>query len=512
MPINDITFIKGQGGLGRPLAGEDYVSGLIFYTGALPSGFTSSNRIALVNQVEDAEALGVKSDYSDETKATGTYLVTAAGASGDTVVFKVAEPDPVNGTKLVTIATYTRSSTDTSASLVATGIAAAINAGTPTHGYTASAATATVTITARKGLGVFLNSGSPLTVTITGTVAGTLTQFSGGVASKLAIYNYHVAEFFRVIKSISGQGSLYIGFFDVPGTPDFSEIQTMQTYANGKIRQFGVYADFEAFTTSRIPTLQTIADAIEVDHKPASILYAPDISGTTNLSSLTDRSSDDSEKVTMCIGQDGAAKGFGLFKAYTKSITCLGAELGAVAAASVAENIGWVGKFNVSDGAELDTAAFANGTLFRNVSTSLQSQLNTYRYTYLKKFDGLTGTYFNDSYTCTLSTSDYAFIENNRTIDKAVRNIRTNLLPALNSPLTLNSDGTLTDGTIAYFTTLAENVLEQMGRDQEVSDFDVSIDSTQNVLSTSKLTISVKIVPVGVARQIEVTIGFTTKI
>jgi hypothetical protein len=45
---NDVIFNKGQGGLGRPLAGTDYISGLLFYTAALPSGFTATNRIKTV--------------------------------------------------------------------------------------------------------------------------------------------------------------------------------------------------------------------------------------------------------------------------------------------------------------------------------------------------------------------------------------------------------------------------------------------------------------------------------
>ena len=32
MALNDIIFVKGQGGLGRPLTGEDHISGLLFYT------------------------------------------------------------------------------------------------------------------------------------------------------------------------------------------------------------------------------------------------------------------------------------------------------------------------------------------------------------------------------------------------------------------------------------------------------------------------------------------------
>ena len=35
----NLVFNKGQGGLGRPLAGTDHISGLLFYTGAtLPTG------------------------------------------------------------------------------------------------------------------------------------------------------------------------------------------------------------------------------------------------------------------------------------------------------------------------------------------------------------------------------------------------------------------------------------------------------------------------------------------
>ena len=46
----------------------------------------------------------------------------------------------------------------------------------------------------------------------------------------------------------------------------------------------------------------------------------------------------------------------------------------------------------------------------------------------------------------------------------------------------------------------------------EVSAWKVLIDPTQNVLSTSKLTLTIQNVPVGVARNIEINSGFTTKI
>jgi hypothetical protein len=505
MALNDIIFRKSQGGLGRPQDGEDYIAGYIGYVSSLPSGFTSSDRVKVFYQIEDAEAAGITDDYSDETKATGSYLVTNAGAEGDTVTVKVAEH-----TDTVTLCSYTRTSTDTTAALVATAITAAINAGTDTHGYTASVATATVTITARQGLGIFLNSGTPLSVTISGTVAGTITQFTGGVASVLAVHHYHISEYFRMIEKISGQGKLYVGMYAVPGgTPTFTEISTVQTYAEKTIRQMFVYNDFTAFATSQVTTIQGVVDTLSEEHAPLSILYAGNIAAVTNLSSLSDLRSLDSENVSVVVGQDGANTGFELFKAYGKSITCGGATLGTLAAIKVHENIGNVAKCNLSTGTELEVAAFANGTKFRDVSSSLLSQINMYKYIFLRKLDGLTGTYFNDSHTSTSATSDYCYIENVRTIDKAIRMQRAALLPALNSNLRLNSDGTMTDGTIAYLESLGNQALEQMIRDEEISAGSTTIDTTQKPQSTGKVSVSTELISSPVARNFEVKIGYT---
>ena len=51
-----------------------------------------------------------------------------------------------------------------------------------------------------------------------------------------------------------------------------------------------------------------------------------------------------------------------------------------------------------------------------------------------------------------------------------------------------------------------------MQRRGEVSSFQTLIDPEQDVLSTSKLAITIKIVPVGVARNIVVNIGFAVNL
>ena len=506
MPLNNITFNLGQGGLGRPLPGEDYISGLLFYAATLPSGFSSSNRIKKVLSLADAVALGITNTHIGETKATATYLVSNKGATGDTVKITVAEPSAT-----VTLCNYTTVAGDSTPTLLAASLAAAINAGTATHGYTAVAATGTITITARPGLGVFLNSGTPYVVTIVGTVAGTLTQsVVAGVASKIDVWYYHVSEFFR----LQPKGILYIGIYTVPTPYTFTEITTMQNFANGKIRQIGVYKDSAAFASADITAIDGVCKTLVAAHKEIVALYGADISATSDVTTLPDLSQLTANLCSAVISQDGGAQGFALWSATGKSITTLGATLGAVAAAKVSQSIAWVAQFNISDGTENDVIAFANGVPFTNASVTdtVLSLMQSYRYIFLRKFVGVSGSFFNENSTSIAVTSDYAYIADNRTIQKATRGIYSNLIPALNSPILLNSDGTLSDEAVAYFEGLAQAPLLQMIRDGELSGQGVSIDTTQNVLSTGILTINVNLVQIATGRNITVNIGYTVTI
>jgi hypothetical protein len=508
MSLNNVSFVLGQGGLGRPLPGQDYISGLAFYGSTLPSGFSASNRIKQFFSVQDAIAAGITNNYSDETQATGSFLVTAAGSPNDSVTLNVAEP---NGT--VSLGTYNKLSSDTTATLVATSIAAVINAGTQTHGYKATASTATVTITARKGLGIFLNSGTPLTATYStsATLAGTLTQFTGGVASVFATWNYHISEYFR----LQPQGNLYVGIFPIPTPYTFVEITTMQNFANGAIRQIGVFKDStSAFSSGDLTTIHNVCQANVTAHKELVALYGADISGTPDVSTLTNLSTLSAYLVSAVISQDGTGLGNSLFQATGKSITTLGALLGAVASAKVSQSIAWVANFNISNGYECDNIAFANGVQFSNASVtdSLLTTLQNYRYIFLRKFVGVAGSYFNENSTAIATTSDYAYIADNRTIQKATRNIYANLVSALNSPINLNSDGTLSDEAVAYFQGLAETPLIQMVRDGELSGSNVSINTTQNILSTGLLIINVNLVQIATGRNIQVNIGYSVTV
>jgi Protein of unknown function (DUF2586) len=493
-----ITFIEGQGGLGRPLDNKDHVSGLVFYTATLPSGFTSTARQKTFYQPQDAINAGIQKDYSDATSATGTYLITALGATGNTIELKVADANKTTGANQSTsLGVYTKTALDTTIAIMGANIAALINSGTSTHGYTATFATATITLIAPKNQGIFLNSGTPISAVIVGTIAGTITQFTGGVASLQAVWYYHIAEFFR----INPKGYLHVGFYAIPTVYDFAEVTLLQNFAIGEIRQVGVFKD-AVYSTTDITALNAACNTNKLAKKPLIALYAANIQAVTSIATLTDLAVLNSQNVTNVIGQDAGGVGNFLYRTNGKSISCLGTELGIVSLRKVSESIAWVEQSNVSNGLECETIGFANGQLFNDIAEATLNVLNNFRHTFLRKFVGYAGSFFNDSHACISEASDYAQIENNRTLQKAERVLYAAFMPKLNSPITFNRNGTLDDVTIG------NAALDTMIVNAELSVRNVFINPTQNVLATSKLIITATLVINGVARQIEVPIGF----
>ncbi len=236
---------------------------------------------------------------------------------------------------------------------------------------------------------------------------------------------------------------------------------------------------------------KTQAEALEAADMPAVILYTANI---TSIASLTnDLSTLDAPKISVIIGQDGGATGKALFDQQSRSISCIGNALGCVSLANVHESIAWLQKFNVASG-ELDVPAFADGSLYTETSQGVIDTLNTNRYIFLRKFNGIGGTYYNDSHVCApIANNDYAYIEANRTMDKAIRGVRAYLLPQLNGPVKVDAtNGKLDTAFISALETLGGRALEQMERDGELSGYKVVINPDQNILSTGNWRLTLR--------------------
>jgi hypothetical protein len=540
------------------LLGEDHLSSLIFYTdGDLPSGFTSSDRIKKIFSLAEAESLGILDDHADETKGTGGQVtVTGTWIVGEIVRIEIGGASL--GQFVLTATSIT--------SLVA-GLVSAINANTNTglrHGWVATDANPIVTLVQPAKLGVVNNAGSNLAfvhrnAADSAASAGggsTDVQFSGGVGSYFAVMHYHISEFYRN----SPKGVLWVSI-NAQGTYDGTEIKTVTDFAEGKIRQSGVLVTHESFASSQLTASQTVLDTVRTEHAPQNVVFHADLTSAT-LSTISNLTTLSNAGVSMLIGEDGdwhqaaysgtksyllkdkvtfQGKAYIAKKATTGnspldgtawtslgvdlkaisgfSIGTVGTALGVIAFSSVHENIGATGRFNLVSGTGLQESAFATGDLWSDVTTALKDQLSDYSYIYLAKHRGLTGTFFNDSRTAIAQSNDFSTIENNRAVDKAERNIRTNNLNNLNSKLYVDTKtGNVSEDTMARFKNDTIRALIEMQNNGEINGtsdspgYKVSINPEQDVLSTSEIQIAVVIVPVGVARQIKFDIGLTVKI
>lgn len=515
MALPNINFVKSTSGLGRALPGTDYISGYAHYyaSGAtLPTGFTSSDRIKKIFSVTDAETLGITDTHLGETKAVAKIVIGGTPAVGDTLAVTYTG---ILGLETV-LPTYALvSGEETTTTTAAAAYAAQINAGTQTHGFSATNNTNSLLISTKGGEGIFPNSGTPYAFTVTGANTGTLTQPTGsgstvlGVASWIDTLHYHISEYFR----IQAKGELYVGLYEEESsTYTFAALTLMQNFAQGAIKQMAVFEKNVAFAATQCAALQAIATANEAVYKPMQIMLNAEISATASVATLVDLSTQTAGNVSVCIAQDGANEGYYIYKATGKSVGAIGAMLGAVSFAVVSESIAWVGKFNMALGAELDTIAFSNGQFYTALADSQFESLNNYSYTFLRKLTNIAGSYWSDSKTTVTPTSDYATIENNRVYQKITRVVRANMLPALSSPLKVNADGTLTNATIGYFETLANNPLVQMEADGELSAHKIIINPAQDVLATSTLELTLQNVPLGVARIIKVNVGFVKSV
>ena len=144
------------------------------------------------------------------------------------------------------------------------------------------------------------------------------------------------------------------------------------------------------------------------------------------------------------------------------------------------------------------------------------SDLYDARYITPRRYVGKSGYFFVEDQLVCNPTDDYAQLTRRRTIDKAYRIAYQALLDFMLDEMSLNEDGTMLQGIImSWQQTIEDAVNRTMTAAGELS-ADVNgsggckayIDPTQNVLSTSRVNIVLKVRPFGYARYIDVALGF----
>lgn len=354
---------------------------------------------------------------------------------------------------------------------------------------------------------------------------------------------YQISQFFRMNPS----GDLFIMKASESTYPKLVEkAEEMLLKADGEIRQLGIVFSTGAFATTKsaIEKAKTITESAFENHRPVEIILegkgfdasdnAPYDLKESNAQNVSVMVAMDKEKAGQIryfdtttaelyelkegdsVDADGKVTNstdpsivIATVEADTVSYSktaAVGVLLGAVSKAKVSENIAWIEKFNLT-GEGFRSIGFVGGTELKTEGT--QKTIDANKYIFVRKHTGIAGIYFNDSHTCTESTSDFTFIEANRTIHKAARIARTALLPKVNAPVLVDPDtGTLPPSTVKGYETLCRAALERMISNEEVSEIDVYVNPNQNILADSILQVKIAIVPMGTARRIEVNLGF----
>lgn len=327
-------------------------------------------------------------------------------------------------------------------------------------------------------------------------------------AWSVRVLHYQLSEIFRLNPAIS----LYVGLFSKSTNPTFAEVKVLQNAAGGRLRQVGIWAGDTTLSAEDLVKLQGVGDAIDLEAAPLSILYAPKVARLADLPSNLAGSG--KSRVSVVIAQDGVGTAAALYtdeanKTAKNSVTAIGIALGLLSKAAVHQSISWVKQF--PSGVSLP--AFADGTLYRNTDKAQVEQLDAARYLFLMTHVGVADSYFNDSHTMDSPTSDYSTVESVRTMDKAVRGVRSSLTPELGGSAYIDpATGKLQSYSVSYLEGVANQALEAMERAGELSGYKAEIDPEQDILSGRDLEVVIKQVAVGVLRKIKVKIGFSKQV
>ncbi|MBN2814979.1 MAG: DUF2586 family protein [Bacteroidales bacterium] len=159
-------------------------------------------------------------------------------------------------------------------------------------------------------------------------------------------------------------------------------------------------------------------------------------------------------------------------------------------------------------------AFFTDGT---PVSRGIADTLDTLGWIVMTTYPQRSGFYWGIDNTCSAADDDFSTIVNRRVIDKAMLIAYNTYVTELMDEIEIDPEtGRIAAGKVAYYQGKIDNALallmqaggEVSGGGYEGGKF-AYINPAQNVLSTGKVVINLKIVPVGYSKTIEVNLGFS---
>lgn len=285
---------------------------------------------------------------------------------------------------------------------------------------------------------------------------------------------------------------------------DGSPLRKLIDAAAGRIRLVGINkltpAEYEADTTQGIDAdaitaaanAQQVAESYANQIRPFRLLLpAPAWTGTTE--NLYKPAESSYNRVAFILASDGAIAG-----EYSAAV---GMILGRAALMEPQQSIG-----RVKSGAIASTGYFTSGDHYLEKSGMAES-LNDAGYILFIGLTAKNGCYLNGDPMAAPASDDYNQLHLGRIIDKAMIIAYTTYITEILENIAVDEDGTLPSGACKSFEGMIENAVNsEMG--SQISSFSAYVNPDQNILSTGKLEIDCKLVPMGVLREITVNLSF----
>lgn len=280
-------------------------------------------------------------------------------------------------------------------------------------------------------------------------------------------------------------------------------------YAQGKIKVLGLLSDDAAIAAAggtitvtnglnadvyvAATKMKVMAQAYFADEKPFRCI----IGGTSYNevpADLTDQATaGNNNRVGILIGDT-----------ITGASACLGLALGVVASVPVQRKIS-----RVKTGALTNTAAYIGATTVEATGAGPIAVMAGKGYMTFITYPNVSGYFFSGDPMLVATTDDYSMLSRGRVIDKAHALAYATFVQEVDDEALVNEDGTLDAGFCKWLSQqIVNQVNNTMTAQKEISGVSCYIDPSQNILSSNRLNVVLKIVPVGYATEIEINLGF----
>jgi hypothetical protein len=188
----------------------------------------------------------------------------------------------------------------------------------------------------------------------------------------------------------------------------------------------------------------------------------------------------------------------------------LGTFGGLLAQAPVQQNIGQVAPDRRIDGvgAFFQALKIGNGS-YSDADQATRDSIFNAHLLYANKRPNYAGIYAAGDQTLAPTDSDYNRLNRVRVLQKITRQLTRQYQPVVNKGLAINADGNIADGPRNSLIEEGNLILEQAQQRGEISSGNIVIPSGQNLLSTKSITIKARVVPLGIAEEVVLEIGFS---